>query len=379
MVFGIILILILTSMKSFGMNNFFLTCLFLLGTGSIFAQRNLAANYFSKDTVIQHKTDETFKKLNDSERVAQLIMPAIGAYGMEEHEIDKLVENNLIGGILLLNGTKNQFKAWTTKYDSINKANHSLPFLYSADAEPTLVNRKMKGSKTVKKATEIHSEEEVITVAQTISSDLNETGVNYNFAPVVDVSSNKTVGYRGFGAEPENIIPFSKAFIRETQDNNIIATAKHFPGHGLVSGDTHKSLQVINGELKELGNYPPLIADSVLSIMIAHIAVTNNKQFNTNGLPATTSHKIVTELLRDSLQFKGLIVTDAMNMGGVVKVEDCYVKAIGAGCDILLMPVDPVKAHAQILAKYQSDPVFKRSVDASVKRIVRMKISMGLL
>ena len=83
------------------------------------------------------------------------------------------------------------------------------------------------------------------------------------------MSPNTTVGFRSFGAVPANIIPWSDAFIQETQRNNIIATAKHFPGHGLVTGDTHKALQVIDGEMKEICNYPTLIANGVLSIMVA--------------------------------------------------------------------------------------------------------------
>jgi beta-N-acetylhexosaminidase len=327
---------------------------------------------------LDKKVDSVFSTLDETAIVAQLIMPAIGKYGSPEDTIDALVEKNMIGGLLLLNGTKDQFKGWTTKFETYNKTNNHLPFLYSADAEPTLVNRKMLGSTPVKKAVEIGSLSEVTEVATTISNDLNEAGVNYNFAPVVDVSANKTVGYRGFGSQPENIIPFSQEFVRQTQSQNIVATAKHFPGHGLVSGDTHKALQVIDGELKELKNYPPLIENGVLSIMIAHIAIKNNSEFNTDGLPATTSKKIVTDLLRDSLAFEGLIVTDAMNMGGVVNVPNCYVKAIEAGCDILLMPKEISKAHNEILQEYLENELFKKGVDESAKRIIRMKICLGL-
>ena len=193
------------------------------------------------------------------------------------------------------------------------------------------------------------------------------------------MSPNKTVGFRSFGAIPENIIPWSNAFIQHTQQHNILATAKHFPGHGLVSGDTHKELQTIDVEMLEIKNYPSLIANGVLSIMIAHIAVMNNKRYNTEGLPSTLSEKIVTQLLRDSLGFKGLIVTDAMNMGGVISVPMSASKAVKAGCDIILMPVDVVKTHSEILNLYRTDPAFKKRVDDSAKRIIRMKLALGLL
>jgi beta-N-acetylhexosaminidase len=255
----------------------------------------------------------------------------------------------------------------------------NLPFLYSADAEPSLVNRKIAGSTLVKKAAEISSIDEVIKVAQQISSDLNDIGINYNFAPVVDVAGNATVGYRGFGSNPGQLIPWCNTFIQETQNKNIIATAKHFPGHGLVSGDTHSSLQTIDGELKEISNYPELIKQGVLSIMVAHIGVINNKQFNTNGLPATCSKTIVTDLLKNELKFKGLVVTDAMNMGGVVSVPQSASKAIAAGCHIVLMPVDAAKTHQELLARYKKDKEFKAQVIEAAKHVIRMKICLGLL
>lgn len=337
------------------------------------------SDYLSSNKQLDAAVDKVFKSLDDTAIVAQLIMPAIGRLGQTESTIKSLINNRMIGGVLMLNGTKDEFTSWIKQFEAMNDSLGNLPFLYSADAEPSLVNRKIIGSTPVKKANELTSIEEVRTVAKTISDELNAIGINYNFSPVVDMSPNKTVGFRSFGAIPANIIPWSGAFIEETQKKNIVATAKHFPGHGLVSGDTHKSLQTIDGELKEIGNYPELIKNGVLSIMVAHIAVMNNPTYDTKGLPASTSEVIVSKLLRDEFGFKGLIVTDAMNMGGVASIPECEVKAVNAGCDIILMPVDAVKAHKDILKKYTSDNQFKQKVDASVKRIIRMKIALGLL
>ncbi|MEY3968915.1 MAG: hypothetical protein RL137_1821 [Bacteroidota bacterium] len=323
--------------------------------------------------------DKVFATLDDTAIVAQLIMPAVGRLGQEKTTIDQHIKDRIIGGVLMLNGTKEGFTSWITDFEKQNKTYGNLPFLYSADAEPSLVNRKIAGSTLVKKANEMQSIEEVRTCAQTISKDLNDIGINYNFSPVVDMSPNATVGFRSFGAVPANIIPWSGAFIEETQAQGIIATAKHFPGHGLVSGDTHKALQVIDGELKEIQNYPPLIAQGALSIMVAHIAVQNNPKYNTNGLPSTCSKSIVTDLLKTEMGFKGLVVTDAMNMGGVVAVPEAAYKAVAAGCDIVLMPVDAKKAHAELLAHYRNDAAFKAQVDAAAKKIIRMKIALGLL
>jgi len=342
-------------------------------------QKFVLTDYLSNNESLDKEVARIFASMDDTAIVAQLIMPAVGRLGETRDSIDKFIRLRLIGGVLMLNGTKDEFTSWIESFEKSNKLMGNLPFLYSADAEPSLVNRKILGSTVVKKANELTTIEEVIDVATIISKDLNEIGINYNFSPVVDMSPNKTVGYRSFGAIPENIIPWSNAFIATTQEKNIIATAKHFPGHGLVTGDTHKSLQTIDGEMKEVKNYPALIEKGVLSIMVAHIGVQNNAKFDTQGLPSTCSEKIVTSLLRDSLGFKGLIITDAMNMGGVVSVPQAASKAVRAGCDIVLMPVNVKKTHSELLDLYKKDPSFRKQVDASARRVIRMKLAAGLM
>jgi beta-N-acetylhexosaminidase len=336
-------------------------------------------DFLADNSDLDNEVERIFKSLDDTSIVAQLIMPAVGRLGQTDATIKQHIKDRIIGGVLMLNGTKDEFTRWIAKYEQLNDSLGNLPFLYSADAEPSLVNRKIIGSIPVKKANEMQTIDEVRACADTISKELNAIGINYNFSPVVDMSPNKTVGFRSFGAVPSNIIPWSNAFIQQTQKQNIIATAKHFPGHGLVSGDTHKALQVIDGELKEIGNYPELIKNGVLSIMIAHIAVKNNPKYDTKGLPASTSSTIVTDLLRKEYGFKGLIVTDAMNMGGVASIPNCEAKAIEAGVDIVLMPIDAKKAHSSILKKYKEDATYRKKVDEAAKRVIRMKIALGLL
>lgn len=346
----------------------------------VYKQENFTLQDFLTDNpYLDKKVNEIYETIDDTARVAQVIMPAIGKYGDEESTITQLVASRKIGGLLLLNGSKDQCKNWVEKYNSINKEKNALPFLYSADAEPTLFNRKIPGTEVVKKASEIGSIEEVHKTAEIISKELKEIGINYNFSPVVDMSKNSTVGYRGFGKDPANIIPWSSAFIETSQKMNIVATAKHFPGHGLVSGDTHKALQVIDGELQEVSTYPTLIKDGVLSIMVGHLAVVNNPNYNTDGLPSTISNKIVTNLLKDSLKFKGLMVTDAMNMGGVTNFKSAELRSIEAGCDITLMPQNTAKTFSEIYAKFLVDELFKKRVEESAKKVIRMKVCLGLI
>jgi beta-N-acetylhexosaminidase len=336
-------------------------------------------DFMNPNKYLDFAVQAQFNKMDDTLRVAQLIMPAAGRLGESDEKIQGYIKKRLIGGVLLLNGTMDSFKKMVVDFNALNAKHGGLPFFYSADAEPSLVNRKIQGSAVYKKANEIKTIEEVRKSAETISKDLKAIGINFNFAPVVDMPPNKTVGYRSMGTHEDSIVPWAAEFIRVTQEMQIIATAKHFPGHGYVVGDTHQQLVFINGQMREVTNYPRLIADGVLSIMIAHIAVKNNEEYNTEGLPASVSHKIVTDLLRKKLGFQGLIVTDAMNMGGVASVPHASRRAIEAGCDIVLMPLNVEQSHKEILDKYKADPIFRDQVDASVKRIIRMKLCLGLM
>ena len=254
-----------------------------------------------------------------------------------------------------------------------------LPLIFSADAEPTLVNRKIIGSQKVPYTNTIHTIDSVKIIASIISEDLNKIGINQNYAPVIDASPNKVVSNRSFGLNMDTVISFSNKFINTTQTRNIIATAKHFPGHGYVKGDTHKELIFIDGEMKEVENYIPLIQSGVISIMVAHLAVKNNEEYNTFGLPSTCSRNIVTNLLKDSLGFEGLIVTDALNMGGVANLENNGLKAAEAGCDQLLMPLDEEKVLLNILELIEKDQAFRNEIYNSVKKIIRLKICLGKL
>lgn len=342
------------------------------------AQINFSlSDFLSENSALDLAVEETFNKLSDHQKIAQLIMPAMGKHGQTKEVIDDLVAKELIGGILMLNGSKEEFKSWIDTYNNQNEQRGALPFLYSADAEPSLINRKITNTPSVPKANTLKNMEEVKEVAKTISQSLNEIGINYNFAPVVDMSPNKTVGWRSFGHEPDSVIPWSNAFIKETQSQQIIATAKHFPGHGFVEGDTHKKLVYIDGELKELKNYPPLINSGLLSIMVGHIAVKNNSEYDTDNKPATISKQIISTLLREMLEFKGLIVTDALNMGGVSSIKDADLKCIQAGCDIALMPLNAKETHSKLLNAYQNNSDDHILFDKAIKRVIRMKHCLG--
>lgn len=130
--------------------------------------------------------------------------------------------------------------------------------------------------------------------------------------------------------------------------------------------------------MKELEVFRSAIDAGVISVMVGHIRVSDN-DYSTDGLPSTLSKRIVSDLLRDSLEFRGIIVTDAMNMGALREFPNASLEAVRAGCDLIIMPPDERKLHSQIIELISSDENYKQQVFASVKRILRAKICLGLI
>jgi len=337
-------------------------------------------DFFLSESKFNNSVDKFFNSLDDTERVAQMIMTSAGTNGKPFETVKKLVLNKKVGGVIIMGGSKDSFKSIIVKLDSAVKKNNSIPMFYSVDAEPGFVGSRIRGTKTFPLQSNIKSSAESDSIAGKISRILNDIGLNINFAPVCDISVNKEIiSDRSFGNDSKKIIDYSSAFIKSTQNNNIIATAKHFPGHGNVKGDSHKELVFIDGKLTELETFKEIINLGVDAVMVGHIAVKNNLEYDTQGLPASLSKKIVTDLLRNKLGFKGLIITDALNMGAVTKIDKPSLKAALAGCDILLMPTDEVKLINSILAEMNKNTDFKKQVYESVRRIIRAKICLGLI
>ena len=343
-------------------------------------QKYTLNDFYRNNQVLEMQVEEIFNRLRDEQRVGQMVVPAVGRLGKPDAEVEELVRKQLIGGILLLNGSKDSFKNYVARFDSISRSQGGVPLIYSADAEPSLINRKIEGTPTIIKTSQIPDSATSAQVAKQINAELKEIGILYNYAPVVDLSlQNKAIGNRSYGSEPEQVSRLANAFIQATQEGGVLATAKHFPGHGLVKGDSHHKLVFIDGEMKEVPLYQDLIDQEVMSIMVGHIAVENNPAYNTNGKPATLSRKIVTDLLKNEMGFKGIITTDAMNMGAVASIPNAGLEAVKAGNDMILMPLNEKELVYAILAEMEKDPAFKEQVYESVKKIIRMKLAAGLI
>lgn len=221
-------------------------------------------------------------------------------------------------------------------------------------------------------------------VGDTIGAYLSKLGFNFDFAPDADVISNEyntVIGDRSFGSDPQTVTQFAAAVSKGLQNNNVLSTFKHFPGHGGTEGDTHEGFAYTNktyDELKACEMIPFMAAakNEVDAVMAAHISVPNLLGDNT---PCSLSYTMITEILREDLGYSGLIVTDALNMGAIVNLysaAEAAVMAVKAGNDLLLMPEDFQAATEGILQAVASGEITEERINQSVRRILKAKMSI---
>lgn len=230
------------------------------------------------------------------------------------------------------------------------------------------------------------SREDVRRSAEIIGTELAAMGINQNYAPVADVNinpDNPIIGVRSFGSDPGLCSTLVSDSVRGYHRGEVASAAKHFPGHGDTDVDSHTGLPVITHTREELEtiDLPPFraaIARGVDTIMTAHIVVPS---LDSSEVPATMSKPIVTGLLRDELGFEGLIVTDALDMGGATEdfpPDIAPVRALQAGCDQLVLAPETDTAHAAVLEAVTSGDIPESRLDASVLRILEHKLRNGL-
>jgi beta-N-acetylhexosaminidase len=214
-------------------------------------------------------------------------------------------------------------------------------------------------------------------------------GIHWNFFPVADVNSNPVnpvINTRSFGEDPQQVGQLVAAYVKGAHEGGMLATAKHFPGHGDTASDSHLGVASVNGDLAHLNSIelPPFqkaIDSGVDSIMIAHVTVPALEP-DPNRV-ATTSSKIVTDLLKTQMKFKGIVTTDALDMAGLTRlyasdVGRAAVEAFKAGNDLLLIPADLEASYTAMLNAVKSGEISAARLDESVLKLLRAKASLGL-
>jgi beta-N-acetylhexosaminidase len=345
--------------------------------------------------------DSTLATLGLRERVGQMVMVWVlgdyTSYGDSSYaEVRRWIERDHIGGVSMSLGTPIEVAAKINNMQRLSR----VPLLTSADLEPGLGRLEGgtfthylldAGSATVfPSAMAIAAtgrDQDAYDVAKIIAQEARAVGIQINFSPVVDVNnnpSNPVINTRSFGEDPQHVARLSAEFVRGTQDGGAVSTAKHFPGHGDTDVDSHVGLPIVGADWSrldtlELVPFRAAISANAGMVMTAHIALPAVEGDSTT--PATLAPKIITGVLRDSLKFSGVAITDAMTMEGVGKgysVEESSVLAVKAGADIILKPSDPTKAIDAVVAAVERGQVSRAHIDSAARRVLELKARTGV-
>ena len=321
----------------------------------------------------------TLEEMSVRDKVAQLMVPQ-----HYDPDIDSLVARDHVGGVIVMVSTKAEVDSLLPRL----KASAQIPLFVCIDAEWGAAMRLKQDYRRLPKAAYIKSDEQAYEVGLAIGAQLQELGIHANLAPDADVNTNPdnpVIGTRSFGAEPQLVAERASAYARGQREPGIASCAKHFPGHGDTSVDSHLALPVLEHSRERLDSvellpFRRLIGEGIEMVMTGHLSV---PAIDPDGMPASISRPI-NRFLRDSLGFRGVIVTDGMGMKGVTdlfggdQVAAC-VAAYSAGADLILALKQTVEVIDAITAKVESGEFPMEELDAKVYRVLRLKQSLGLL
>jgi beta-N-acetylhexosaminidase len=343
--------------------------------------------------------ESTLRKMTVREKLGQMLMPYyFGVFESTESPAYKdllhQVEDNHVGGFILGTirgplGIERSQVYPTVVITNALQAHSKVPLLIGADFESGTGMRLDEGT-NFPSAMAIGATDDpqlAYTAGKDTALEARAVGIHWIFAPDADVNDNPgnpIINVRAFGEDPRQVADFAGQFIRGIEENGALATAKHFPGHGDVTTDSHLSLPVVPDDRKELENnelvpFRAAISAGVSSIMPGHLAVPALEPDAT--VPASLSRDILTGLLREEMKFRGLIVTDAMDMGGVTSMyppDEAAIRAVEAGGDIVLQPPVPDAALAGLENAVKSGRLSEKRIDESVRRILQAKARLGL-
>ena len=335
----------------------------------------------------QSWVEQTYEQMSLEEKVGQLFMVGITTSDPPELVNRQLsaIQKYQVGGVAFLAGLPEVQIDLTNRIQS----NASLGVLIAMDAEWGVAMR-FKSLEPFPWAMAMGSLSDTQwtrELGNRIGQDLRMMGVHMNFAPVADINVhplNPIIGNRSFGSSPQRVTEHAKAYAQGLSDSGVLSCAKHFPGHGDTSQDSHKTLPQV-GHLRnrlnqvELFPYQASLLNQVDAVMVAHLDVP--ELTHQPGQPSSLSKAVVTDLLIDELSFRGLVITDALNMKGVSQSMDpgqVAVEAFLAGNDVLLIPVDLAAGVQAMMRAISSGKITEDRLAHSVKKILSYKYRVGL-
>lgn len=307
-------------------------------------------------------------------------------------ELKQLIHDYHIGGIILfahnIESPQEVLNLTTTLQKEAKLAGYEYPLLIAIDEENGTVKRLGEGAGEYPGAMALsatHNPKNAYDIGKATGDDLHQLGINWNYAPVLDVNNNPNnpvIGVRSFGETPEMVSEFGVNFMKGLQSAKVATALKHFPGHGDTDVDSHHSLPRINHSIErlhemELVPFKAAIAEGADSIMTAHIVFPALEA--EEGRPATLSKNIITDLLRQELGFEGVIVTDALEMDAISEtmgIAKGAVEAIQAGADNVLighLPDEQLKALQYVEKAVEKNEISSQRIEESIERINQMK------
>ncbi len=342
---------------------------------------------------------QTLSSMTLREKIGQMLMvPIFGEFMSSEspeyQEMLRQVDENRVGGLMVHTAPGVRGLRLSQVYPTVALTNElqrrsKIPLLVGADFEGGTAMRLAEGTAFPRQMAIAATGDPSLAyaVGKATAVESRAAGVHWIFAPDADLNNNPQnpiINIRSFGEEPYEVARYVSAYVRGIQENGALATAKHFPGHGNVSVDSHLVLASVPGtraslEAMELIPFRAAIAAGVASVMPGHLQV--NALDDMPNMPATLSRKILTGLLRNEMNFTGLIVTDAMNMGGVADLYapgEAAVRAIEAGEDVLLLPPAPEAAITAMEEAIECGRLTENRIEESVTRILSAKARLGL-
>ena len=335
----------------------------------------------------QEWVDSIYSTLTLKEKIGQLYTVQVFSNQDEatKNNVIQLIKEYQIGGVIYSNGGPVRQAKLDNELQSYSKT----PILVSMDAEWGLSMRLDSTFAFPWNMTlgAIKDNKLIEQTGRQIGEHCKRLGVHLNFAPVVDINTNPKnpiIGNRSFGEDRDNVTSKSIAFMKGMQEAGILANAKHFPGHGDTDSDSHKTLPTINFDKKRIDSveiypYRNLIKQGLSSVMVAHLNVPSLEK--RSNYPSSLSKHIVSDVLKDSLGFKGLIISDALNMKGAADFDESGeidLAAFLAGNDILLISEDPATGIAKIMEAYSEEIISEKRLEYSVKKILKAKYKVGL-
>ena len=333
----------------------------------------------------QQWVDSTYGQLSFDEKIGQLFMVmAFSEQGKEHFDaISKNIDENKIGGVIFSLGGPLGQTDWLNRFQKKSK----IPLLIGMDAEWGVAMRldSVQAFPWNMTLGAIQDDKLVQAVGYRIGEQAKRLGIHINFAPSVDINTNPKnpiIGNRSFGEDKVNVAQKGIAFMNGMHEAGVLSSAKHFPGHGDTATDSHLGLPSINfssERIDEVELYPfkKIIQAGVSSVMVAHLDIPALDA----GIPSSLSQKTVQVLLQDSLKFKGLVITDALNMKGASGISPKYgidVAAFLAGNDILLIPNNVSTAIKKMKRAFKAKKFTEERLAVSVKKILKAKYLVGL-